>query len=46
VCQKLLHLVKAFERYKQKYALVSLFWTTRCLISAAEENESQWEAGL
>jgi len=28
VCQKLLDLVNAFKRYKQKYALASLFWTT------------------
>ena len=29
MCQKLLHLVKAFKRYEQKYALVLLYLTTR-----------------
>jgi len=31
---KILDLVKEFKRYKQKYALAPLFWTTRYILAA------------
>ena len=36
MCQKLLDVVKAFKRYKQKYALAPLFWTTRYIHKTSE----------